>query len=77
MKQYVGSTNWFKEHFSINKSDVNPSKVRCGVANTFLMFITLNVYHSVSKFEFCEMLHYSVIKDASLKVYKKHNVTAK
>ena len=41
MKQYVGSTNWFKEHVSIHKSDANPSKVRCGVANTFLMFVTL------------------------------------
>ena len=35
-KQYVGSATGFKERFRIHKSDVNTSKVRCGVANHLL-----------------------------------------
>ena len=35
-KQYVGSATGFKERFRIHKSDINPSKTTCGVANHLL-----------------------------------------
>ena len=50
-KQYVGSATGFKERFRINKSDINTSKVRYGVANHLL-----NVCRSsASKFEYFQL----------------------
>ena len=34
-QQYVGSASKFKERFRVHKSDINTSKVRCGVAKHF------------------------------------------
>ena len=50
-KQYVESATGFKERFRINKSDINTSKVRYGVANHLL-----NVCRSsASKFEYLQL----------------------
>ena len=35
-KQYIGSANGFRERFQIHKSDINTSKIRCGVASHLL-----------------------------------------
>ena len=35
-EQYIGSSTGFKERFRISKSDINTSKIRCGVASHLL-----------------------------------------
>ena len=35
-KQYIGSATGMKERFQIHKSDINTSKIRCGVAGHLL-----------------------------------------
>ena len=35
-KQYIGSSTGFKERFQISNSDINTSKIRCGVASHLL-----------------------------------------
>ena len=40
-KQYVGSATGFKERSRTQKTNINTVKLRCGVANIFLMFVAL------------------------------------
>ena len=50
-KKYLGSATGFKEQFIVHKSDINTSKIRCGVANHLL-----NVCRSsASKFEYFQV----------------------
>ena len=50
-EQYVRSATGFKERFRIHKSDINTSKVRCGVANHLLNVCC----YSANKFEYLQV----------------------